>query len=129
MKVNDVNKVIKELANLKYKKGYSRKSMIEYLQSTYKLKISRCYALIEQMLKETAEAYMKVNEDALYSSIAFLEELQEGALRENNKRLALEIQKEINKLLELSKNELEIKGLENIEIIIKRNEDRSNTDL
>jgi hypothetical protein len=111
MKVPEVNKVIKELADLRYKKGYSRKSLIEYLQSEYKLEISRCYALISDMFSQTAEAYAKTNVDALSNSVAFLEELQQSALKENNKKLALEISKELNKLqqLHIQKMEIEMK--------------------
>jgi len=111
MKVPEVNKVIKELADLRYKKGYSRKSLIEYLQSEYKLEISRCYALISDMFSQTAEAYAKTNVDALSNSVAFLEELQQSALKENNKKLVLEISKELNKLqqLHIQKMEIEMK--------------------
>jgi Glu-tRNA(Gln) amidotransferase subunit E-like FAD-binding protein len=111
MKVPEVSIVIKELADLRYKKGYSRKSLIEYLQSEYKLEISRCYALISDMFSQTAEAYAKTNVDALSNSVAFLEELQQSALKENNKKLALEISKELNKLqqLHIQKMEIEMK--------------------
>lgn len=108
MKVPEVNKVIKELADLRYKKGYSRKSLIEYLQTQYKLEISRCYALISDMFLQTAEAYAKTNVDALSNSVAFLEELQQSALKENNKKLVLEISKELNKLQQLHIQKMEI---------------------
>jgi hypothetical protein len=108
MKVPEVSKVIKELADLRYKKGYSRKSLIEYLQSKYKLEISRCYALISDMFSQTAEAYAKTNTDALSNSVAFLEELQQSALKEHNKKLALEISKELNKLQQLHIQKMEI---------------------
>lgn len=127
MKVGDVDRVINELADLKYKKGYSRKSMIEYLQKTYNLKVSRCYALIEQMFKRTAEAYKSINDEALLSSIAFMEQLQQTALLNYNAKLAFQIQQEINKLLELTKNEIEIKGSIDtikIEIVQPKNDDK-----
>lgn len=123
MKVPEVDKVIKELADLRYKKGYSRKSLIDYLKTKYKLEISRCYELIREMLQKTAEAYAKTNVDALSNSVAFLEELQQAALKDNNKKLALEIQKELNRVLELSKEaELNVK-IEGITINIKKPDD------
>ena len=75
------------------------------------------------MLKKTAEAYAKTNVDALSNSVAFLEELQQAALKDNNKKLALEIQKELNRVLELSKEaELNVK-IEGITINIKKPDD------
>jgi hypothetical protein len=126
MKVPEVSIVIKELADLRYKKGYSRKSLIEYLQSEYKLEISRCYALISDMFSQTAEAYAKTNIDALSNSVAFLEELQQSALKENNKKLALEISKELNKLqqLHIQKMEIEMKVEQPLFAPIKKEEDK-----
>lgn len=124
MKVPEVSIVIKELADLRYKKGYSRKSLIEHLQTKYNLEISRCYKLISDMFSQTAEAYAKTNVDALSNSVAFLEELQQSALKENNKKLVLEISKELNKLqqLHIQKMEIDMKVEQPLFAPIKKNE-------
>jgi len=100
-KVTEVDLVLKELADLRYKRGFSRKSMKEYLKEQYDIGWSRAYELIQMMMKETAEAYHKTNQDALADSISFLDDLKQAALGSGDKKLALEISKEINKVSQL----------------------------
>jgi hypothetical protein len=100
-KVTEVDLVLKELADLRYKRGFSRKSMKEYLKEQYDIGWSRAYELIQMMMKETAEAYHKTNQDALADSISFLDDLKQAALASGDRKLALEISKEINKVSQL----------------------------
>lgn len=124
MKVEDKDLVIRELSDLRFKEGYSRKSLIEYLQDKYNLKITRCYELIQEMYQKTADAYNKTNVDALSNSVSFLEQLQQSALEEGDKKLALDIQKEIDKVqqLHIQKLEIEAKTIEGVNINIKKSE-------
>jgi hypothetical protein len=100
-KITEMDLVIKELADLRYKKGYSRKSLLAYLEQEYQIGWSRGYELISTMMKETAEAYHKTNQDALADSISFLDDLKQSALTSGDRKLALEITKEINKVSQL----------------------------
>jgi len=107
-KVPEVDLVLKELADLRYKKGFSRKSMKEYLKDEYDIGWSRAYELIQMMMKETADMYHKTNQDALSDSVQFLDDLKQSALASGDKRLALEIAKELNKVSQLYVQKLEI---------------------
>jgi hypothetical protein len=100
-KITEMDLVLKELADLRYKKGYSRKSLLAYLEQEYQIGWSRGYELISMMMKETAEAYHKTNQDALADSISFLDDLKQAALTSGDRKLALEITKEINKVSQL----------------------------
>ncbi len=100
-KVPEVDIVIRELSELRYKKGFSRKNMLAYLKENYDVNWSRGYELISMMMKKTAEAYHKTNQDALADSISFLDDLKQDALKNGDRKLALEITKEINKVSQL----------------------------
>jgi hypothetical protein len=100
-KITEIDLVIKELADLRYKKGYSRKSLLAYLEQEYQIGWSRGYELIQMMMKETANAYHRTNQDALADSISFLDDLKQAALSSGDRKLALEITKEINKVSQL----------------------------
>jgi hypothetical protein len=107
-KVPEVDLVLKELADLRYKSGYSRKSLLAHLEERYDIGWSRGYELISMMMKELSEAYHKTNQDALADSINFLDDLKQAALTAGDNKLALEITKEINKVSQLYVQKLEI---------------------
>jgi GTPase Era involved in 16S rRNA processing len=125
IKVDNKPKVLKELADLRYKKGYSRLSMINYLKENYGLKQTSCYEYIKEMLQQTAEAYNKTTQDALSDSVSFLEKLREKALKDGNNKLALEISKEINKVnqLHVQKLALDKETIDAITINIKKKDE------
>jgi hypothetical protein len=110
MKIEDKDKVIKELADLRYKKGWSRTSLVSYLKETYELEASRSYELIREMMEACAEAYHKTNPDALSDSIQFMEEMKQKALGAGNDKLALEWSKEIHKVSQLYVEKVMIEG-------------------
>ena len=120
--IDDKGKVLAELAELRYKKGYSRLSMVSWLKENYNLEKARAYDYIREMLAASAEAYHKLNEDALADSISFLEEMKQKAVGQGNDKLALEWAKELHKVSQLYVERLEIEA-KNITINIKKNED------
>ncbi len=121
MKVN-TNDVIEEIIELRIKKGYSSTSIVKYLKVTYDLNQSRSYELIREAREILGEIYSKVNETALEESIMLLENMREQEIRNVNNKLALEIQKELNKINQLYVKKLDItSGGEKITININRN--------
>ena len=130
MKIENKDKVIKELADLRYKRGYSRSSLVDFLKETYKLELSRSYELIREMMEKTAEAYHKTNQDSLSDSIQFMEEMKQKALGVGNDKLALEWSKEIHKVSQLyvEKVMIEAKGIEAINITIKGDDKKEGGD-
>ena len=111
MKV-ETNKVISELIELRYRKGYSGPSLVDYLREKYDIQQSRAYELIKEAQVQAGETYNQVNTDAIKQSILFMENLRQDSLKGGNSKLALEVQKELNKVnqLYLERQEIKITG-------------------
>ena len=107
MKV-ETHLIIEEIINLRIKKGYSSPSLVNYLKDTYDLNQSRAYELIKEAKTKLGEIYSKVNENALEESIILMEEMRQRELGLGNTKLALEIQKELNKINQLYIQKLDI---------------------
>ena len=124
-KVPVKEKVLEELEELRYKKGYARKTLVQYLKQTYDLEQSRAYDYIREMMESVAERYDRTNPNALNDSIEYMEEMKAKAQGMGNDKLALEWQKELNKIkqLHVQKIELEAKNIEGINITIKKDRD------
>jgi hypothetical protein len=115
MKV-EINKVITELIELRYRKGYSGPSLVEYLREKYDIQQSRAYELIKEAQVQAGETYNQVNTDAIKQSILFMENLRQDALKVGNSKLALEVQKELNKVNQLYIERQEIKLTGSIDV-------------
>lgn len=100
--------VYKEITNLRYKKGFTRLDIVDFLKDKYKLGTTSCYDYIKEAMEITADAFNKMNENALIDSVQFLDDLKQQALKEGDKKLVLEIVKELNKLQQLHVQKLEI---------------------
>ena len=124
-KIPVIEKVLEELEELRYKKGYSRKTLVQHLKQTYGIEQSRSYELIREMMEAVSERYDRTNPNALNDSIEYMEEMKAKAQGMGNDKLALEWQKELNKIkqLHVQKLEIEAKNLEGINITIKKDKD------
>lgn len=124
-KIEDKDAVIRELSEMRYKRGISRRQLITYLKDTYGLNQSRAYDLIREMMEQTADAYHKTHTQVLSDSIEFLEEMRTKALGAGEDKLALEWSKELHRVSQLyvQKVEIEAKNIEGISINIKKNDD------
>ena len=111
MKV-DTRKVIEEIISLRCRLAYSSTSLVQYLKENYDINQSRAYELIKDARVEMGEIYNEVNKDSLKDSILFMENLRQKAVGSGNDKLALEIQKELNKVnqLYIEKQEIKITG-------------------
>lgn len=125
MKIPSIEEIIRELAELRYKKGYSRQTLVDYLKSKYSVSQTRAYELIREMMIQVADRYDKTNPNALEDSIEYMEEMKALAQGQGNHKLALEWQKELNKIkqLHVQKIEIEAKNIEGITINIKKNDE------
>lgn len=108
MKVKEKDKLIRYLSELRYKKGWSKTSLVNYLKDNYDLKDSRAYELVREAMALTAKAYNEMNQYALSDSVIFLEEMRQKALGEGQTKLALEVSKEINKVSQLYVEKLKL---------------------
>jgi hypothetical protein len=113
--------LINSIVKMKVEKGASNKTILEFLQDDLEYGQSYAYEILREARKRIQEIWDKNAEAHLEESKGQLEELYEEAIRTKNGKLALEIRKEMNKLMGLyaaEKIELsgEIKGI-NINII------------
>lgn len=107
MKV-EKDKIIAELSKLRYENGYSRGSLVQYLKDNYGLENSRSYELIRDMQNEIGERYNQTKNNALQDSIEFMEKQMQDCLIKGEKKLALEWQKELNKVQQLHIQRMDI---------------------
>lgn len=115
-------KVIEEIIELRCKRGYSSTSLVNILKEKYDINQARAYVLIREAREKMGEIYNEINGDVLKDSILFMENMREQALGLGDKKLALEVQKELNRVNQLyvQKVELEAKNIEGINIVIKK---------
>jgi len=108
MKVTNVEKTIEKIIELRYTKFQATGTIVKYLVNTYGLSEARSYELIRIARIKYGDMYYKTNEKVLEDAIYKMESMLEEATKVKNFKLALEIQKELNKVLELSKNEIKV---------------------
>ena len=113
------NKAIEKIIELRTKEGYSMNSLVNYVKDEWGLEQSRAYELIREAKITMGEIYNELNGDAIKDSILFLENMRQTALKDGDKRLALDIAKELNKVNQLYVQKLEIEGKEITINIIK----------
>lgn len=123
MKV-DKDIAIQKIIDLRYKDGYSSPELVKYLMDTYKINISRSYELITEAKEKLGEMYSLINNKSLEEAIMILENMRQDAIKNKNGKLALEVQKELNKVNQLHIKKLDITSNgEKIIININKNND------
>lgn len=121
MNTNSV-KILEDIIEKRSKNMMSNVSLVKYIQEEYKVSQSRSYELIREAKIQLGEFYKKVNENVLEDSLSRLETLLENAIEANQNKLALEIQKEMNKVNKLYQDQL-LLDADSITITIKKNDD------
>lgn len=110
--------LINSIVKMKVQDGASNKTILDFLQNDLEYKTTYSYELIREARKRIQEIWDKNAKYNMEESKAQLEELYESAIKEKNKKLALEIRKELNKLMGLySPEKIELSG----ELTIKAN--------
>jgi len=117
-------KVIEEILILRYKMGYSSTSLVKYIKDTYDIGQARAYELIREAQELIGHTYNQVNSKVLEESIVILESMREKAIGSGNDKLALEIQKELNKVNQL--HIIKVEGNIKIEMPLFPSEDDDN---
>jgi ubiquinone biosynthesis protein COQ9 len=100
--------VIDELIELRYKRGYSNQMLVVHLQEKWGYEHSRSYDLVREMKAEIGKTYNEVNKNLLEDAVEFMESMKAIAVKEKNHKMALEWQKEIDKVQQLHVQKLEI---------------------
>jgi hypothetical protein len=76
-------------------------SIIQYFKDEYDINVARVYVLLREVRRQVGEMYNKTNDKVLEDTITLLESMREDAFKSGNKKLVLEIQKELNKINQL----------------------------
>lgn len=116
----DLETIYNELIDLRLKKAYSQNSLIKYLIEKYGYSKSRSYEIIRESRIRMGEMYTKLSDNSLADSILYMQNQLEAAIGRGENKLALEIQKEINKVSQLyiEKNEIKITGSLNLKDLL-----------
>jgi len=95
------DEAIKKIIDMKYKKCMTTMSIIQYFKDEYDINVARVYVLLREVRRQVGEMYNKTNDKVLEDTITLLESMREDAFKSGNKKLVLEIQKELNKINQL----------------------------
>ena len=88
--------------------GISQPQIIEWLKSEGECKIDYCYQILKDAKPIILDTLKDISKDRLEMTITKLEKMYENAENIGDKKLALEIQKEINKISGLHNHKQEI---------------------
>jgi|WetSurMetagenome_2_1015567.scaffolds.fasta_scaffold546193_1 hypothetical protein len=117
----DVQQLIKVLVKMQLEQCASTKTMLDYLMDEEGYEISRSYQLIKEAQSYIAEINKNWAINALEIRIAELQEQRESAKQVKDRRLVLEITKELSRVQSLYEEKMtvthhvfdvKIKGLE-----------------
>ena len=110
--------IIDAIVKMRVDKGSSTKTIIQdFLMGELNYKVSYAYDLYKQARVKIEELYDAKNEQIVNEQLSRLESLYEDAVKNNEKKLALDILKETNKLtgvyaaekIEITGNEIKFK--------------------
>lgn len=90
--------IVQALIKARLEKGMSTNSMVQYCKQQFGFEQSYSYDLVREARMKIAEIYKEWNIHALEESIADLEEQREIARQAKDRKLYLEISKELNKI-------------------------------
>lgn len=120
--------IIDAIIKMRIEKGSSTKTIVnEFLMGQLGYKTSYAYDLYKQARTKIVELYDVQNKELANEALGTLESLYEDAITNKEKKLALEIRKEINKLTGLyAAEKIDIRGSVDNKIIIEiiKNKDK-----
>lgn len=109
--------IIQLLIKKRLENNLSINTMVRFCMETFNYQQSYAYELVRETRLRISSIYKDWNVNALEEAIGELEEQLEGASRDKNRKLMLDITKEINKLKGLYVDKVEHSGSVNIETI------------
>ncbi len=110
MKDKQLEKILEDIIKKRTKEGYSTASLLNYIKKRYKVKDTRAYQLISLAKSRVGEFYYNTSESVLEDALERLESMYQTALEDDDNKLALQIQQELNKLLQLHIQKIELSG-------------------
>lgn len=98
------------ITKMMIKEKKTQVDIFNWLQNDLGYKDKWCYSLVSQAKKKMSEIYKEETKDLLEIAIYELEEQRKIAFENNDRRLVLDISKEINKIKGLYTEKVEHKG-------------------
>lgn len=97
----DKNKLLSKLAELRLSQGYSKRSLVEYVMANYPVGERMAYKIVKESDVKLGEAYNEMVGDAFIDAIMVLENMREAAFQTGQLKIALDVQKELNRVNQL----------------------------
>lgn len=101
-------KIVEEIIILRTKKGMSTGGLVRKIEAKYGISTSLTYELIREARKKVGKFHYETKDSVLEDAIERLETLYEESVEAQDRKTALNIQQEINKLLQLHIQAVEI---------------------
>jgi hypothetical protein len=111
--------IVEGIVKMKVEKGASNKTILDFLVKDLGYSQSAAYDLMQQARGKIQEIWNQNLEAHLEEAKGQLEDLYEGAIKDKNKKLALEIRKEMNRLMGLYNDKVTVQGSINTITTIK----------
>jgi ribosomal protein S7 len=108
MKNLKTTEIIEDIVVQRYTNMMSTLNLVAYIKKEYGFKQSRAYELVREARMEVAEYHRKTNENVLEDAINKMETMFQDAIEANNNKLAIDIQKELNKVQQLYQDTLKL---------------------
>lgn len=104
--------IIQEMIDMRIKEGYATHNIVKEIQSKYGFSTSGIYAYWKEARELMGKTYQEMNTNALIDSIFLMETMMQNCIAAGDMKMALDIQKELNKCnqLHIKKVELDTKG-------------------
>jgi hypothetical protein len=102
-KIDLITKVVEMICN-----GISQYEVIDWLSSEGECKITYCYDILKEAKPIIMDALKDISKDRLEATIVELEKMMAEAKGIGDKKLALDIKKEINKIAGLHNQKIDI---------------------
>lgn len=108
MDINRRDEIHDEIVELIYMQSKTTRTVVLFLMEKYKIEKSAAYKYVSESKQQAADKYNEMNVNSLEDSLNQLEGLLEESREVGDRKLVLEIQKEINKLNQLHIQKLDI---------------------
>lgn len=112
MRKVDPQKVTEDILDMRYQKGMTTRNIVRAIMEEYEVTEQAAYLWINKAMAQLKHTFDECSPDKLQDSIEFLQTLKQEAIANRDRKLALEIQKELNKIgqLYVEKKEVKVSG-------------------
>lgn len=106
----DKKLIYREIIDKRFKEFEPQYIIIRWLEDEYGVSNPYAYDIYKEAMVEVTKAEYSNIEDPFQTALEQTQQIMKDALNSNNKKIALEARKEMNKLLQLYIEKIEISG-------------------